>query len=284
MKRNVSIEEISDGRLYTSNDLVKADCGGCRGCSVCCHGMGTSVILDPLDAARLAGGLNRSVEELIGLGILELNVVDGVILPNLRMAGEDEACVFLNEEGRCSVHAFRPGICRLFPLGRYYHPLSESSLDEPAGSADAEGISGKEALAFRVQESARKTGSASEISRSPDRIFSYFLQVRECPYPAKTKVKVRKWIDTPDIAKYERYIAGWHCFLEDTEELLKKTEDDQQLRNINLYLLKFFYLKPYKTKPHQAEPRKTEPGGNGDFYQEFYGRLREAREVLAFPS
>ncbi|MFR5701145.1 MAG: YkgJ family cysteine cluster protein [Eubacterium ramulus] len=27
---------------------------------------------------------------------------------------------FLNEEGRCSIHGFRPGICRLFPLGRNY--------------------------------------------------------------------------------------------------------------------------------------------------------------------
>lgn len=28
MKRQVTMEEISDGKLYTSNDLVKADCGG----------------------------------------------------------------------------------------------------------------------------------------------------------------------------------------------------------------------------------------------------------------
>ena len=33
MKRNVSLEEISDGKLYTSNDMVKADCGDCAGCS-----------------------------------------------------------------------------------------------------------------------------------------------------------------------------------------------------------------------------------------------------------
>lgn len=234
MKRNVSIEEISDGKLYTLNDLVKADCGGCKGCSVCCHGMGNSVILDPLDAVRLAGGLGRSVGELLEAGLLELNVVDGIILPNLRMSGEDEACVFLNEEGRCSVHAYRPGICRLFPLGRYYHSGRENVADKSAQSADERG-------------------------------FSYFLQVHECPYPAKTKVKVRKWIDMPEPAKYERYIADWHYFLEDTEKILEKTDDDGQIRNINLYLLKFFYLKPYK---------------DGDFYGEFYSRLREACEVL----
>ena len=29
MERNIDMKEVSDGRLYTSNDLVKADCGGC---------------------------------------------------------------------------------------------------------------------------------------------------------------------------------------------------------------------------------------------------------------
>ena len=271
MKRNVSIEEISDGRLYTSNDLVKADCGGCRGCSVCCHGMGTSVILDPLDAVRLAAGLDRSVEELIGLGLLELNVVDGIVLPNLRMAGGDEACVFLNEEGRCSVHAYRPGICRLFPLGRYYHPGQESSADKSAQNAGTGGFSGDKESVSGVRESDGKTVSADGNSRASDRTFSYFLQVHECPYPAKTKIKVKKWIDTPDLAKYERYIADWHYFLEDVGEFLKRAEDDDQIRNSSLYLLKFFYLKPYGAGTDYESK---------NFYEEFQRRLAEAREVF----
>ena len=48
MERNIDMKEVSDGRLYTSNDLVKADCGGCEGCSACCQGMGESIVLDPL--------------------------------------------------------------------------------------------------------------------------------------------------------------------------------------------------------------------------------------------
>ena len=32
MKRNVELSEISDGRLYTANDMVKADCFDCQGC------------------------------------------------------------------------------------------------------------------------------------------------------------------------------------------------------------------------------------------------------------
>ena len=40
MERNVDIIEISDGRTYRDNDMVKADCGGCKGCSMCCEDMG----------------------------------------------------------------------------------------------------------------------------------------------------------------------------------------------------------------------------------------------------
>jgi hypothetical protein len=36
------------------------------------------------------------------------------------MTGVSESCAFLNGEGRCSIHVDRPGICRIFPLGRYY--------------------------------------------------------------------------------------------------------------------------------------------------------------------
>ena len=119
MLRDIDLSKVSDGKFYTCNDMVKTDCQGCAGCSECCHGMGTSVILDPYDIYQLTTGLSKTFEELLA-GPLELNVVDGIILPNLKMCGENEACAFLNSEGRCSIHAIRPGFCRLFPLGRYY--------------------------------------------------------------------------------------------------------------------------------------------------------------------
>ena len=118
MRRNIRLEEISDGRLYTANDMVKADCRDCEGCSACCQNM-EAVVLDPLDIANLCQGLGKTFEELMGSAI-ELKLVDGVILPHLKMTGEEETCSFLDQNGRCSVHSFRPGICRLFPLGRYY--------------------------------------------------------------------------------------------------------------------------------------------------------------------
>ena len=46
---------------------------------------------------------------------------DGLVLPNIKMQGEGHSsCSFLDTEGRCSDHAFRPGLCRLFPVGRNY--------------------------------------------------------------------------------------------------------------------------------------------------------------------
>lgn len=102
MKRNVSLEEISDGRLYDKNDMVRAGCGDCKGCSACCHGMGESIILDPYDLWRLTVNLGVTANELLQEK-LELHVVDGMILPNLRMNPTTSACGFLDKEGRCSI-------------------------------------------------------------------------------------------------------------------------------------------------------------------------------------
>lgn len=119
MFRDVKLEEISDGKLYGANDLVKADCHDCAGCCDCCCGMGESILLDPSDVYRLSEGLGLSFEQLLEAH-LELHVADGVILPNLKMAGERDCCTFLDGNGRCGIHPYRPGICRLFPLGRFY--------------------------------------------------------------------------------------------------------------------------------------------------------------------
>lgn len=225
MKRQVSLDEISDGRLYTKNDMVRAGCNDCKGCSACCSGMGESVILDPYDIFRLTVGLGKSFEWLMEEKI-ELNVVDGIILPNLKMRNGTETCGFLNEQGRCSIHEQRPGICRLFPLGRYYEP--------------------------------------SDGDRK-QRGFRYFLQVQECPAPNKTKVKIEKWMDTPNLLRYERFVCDWHYFLEDLQEKLQTEMDEATVKNANLFLLKLFYIKPYEAH---------------DFYEQFEMRLKQAKEIF----
>ena len=114
MLRELDFNEISDGKFYQSQDMVRADCGGCKGCSSCCRGMGSSIVLDPLDVHRIASDLGKSFDELLA-SHLDLQVVDGIILPNLKMTGPGEACTFLNDQGRCSTHPLRPGICRICP-------------------------------------------------------------------------------------------------------------------------------------------------------------------------
>ena len=121
MLRDVDLKEISDGRLYSANDLVKTDTGGCVNCGKCCHGMRETIVLDPYDVYQFQAEKHWNFACLMQSGKIELGLVDGLILPHLKMSGPDEACVFLDEAGRCSVHTCRPGFCRMYPMGRYYH-------------------------------------------------------------------------------------------------------------------------------------------------------------------
>lgn len=215
MRREIDLALVSDGRRYQSGDMVKTDCGGCQGCSACCQGMGDSILLDPYDIYSLCRGLGQSFEQLLSYA-LELHLADGVILPSLKMTGEREVCVFLNQEGRCAVHGFRPGFCRMFPLGRIY---------------EGDG-------------------------------FQYFLQVQECKKEPKTKIKVSKWLGISNLKAYEAFILQWHVFLKQTEEMMRRFQDQNSRKQISMFLLKTFYFEPYN--PEQ------------DFYAQFQERMRRA--------
>ena len=65
MERNVTMAEISDGKLYSRDDMVKAGCDDCRGCSACCRGMGNSIVLDPYDVYRLTALRGDTLEHLL---------------------------------------------------------------------------------------------------------------------------------------------------------------------------------------------------------------------------
>ncbi len=121
MWREESIEELSDGKFYTGNDMVRIGTNDCSGCSECCR-MGPVIVLDPLDVFELNRFLQQSFEDMLNETI-ELKVIDGLIMPILKLVkaeGQEEAmvCPYLGEDGRCTIHEFRPGICRLYPLGR----------------------------------------------------------------------------------------------------------------------------------------------------------------------
>lgn len=210
MERYVDLDEISDGRRYTAEDMVKIGCGDCTGCSACCVHMEQLIVLDPYDVYRMREiPLDTLMREHI-----ELMVDRGVILPALKMDAETGSCSFLNKQGRCNIHAIRPGICRLFPMGRVYE----------------------------------------------DGTFHYFLQKDECDYPNKTKVKLKKWLDTPMLSKYERYIMDWHSLLCSLQDKCSSLEDEV-IKKLDMLLLNTFFFHPYEE----------------EFYQDFYHRLNQFR-------
>ncbi len=221
MLRDCTLEDISDGKLYSENDMVKADTNSCSGCkSVCCHGMGKTIVLDPYDIYRLTMQFKCSFEDLLKDRI-ELNVVDGVILPNLKMSKDTNDCSFLDENRRCQIHLSRPGICRLFPLGRYWED---------------------------------------------DEHFKYILQVGQCKKDNLSKIKVKKWLDTPDLATYNLFIVKWHVYLKKIQRAIVNL-NDEQVKIVTMYTLKTFFITPYDF--------------NKDFYEQFNARLDMAVKALA---
>ena len=108
-----------DMTVYSANDMAKLGCCDCAGCSSCCRGMGQSIVLDPYDIYHLQVVTGQTFGQLMQEK-LELHVEDGLILPSIRMQDDSDLCGFLDRDGRCGIHDHRPGLCRLFPLGRNY--------------------------------------------------------------------------------------------------------------------------------------------------------------------
>jgi len=119
MKPQVTLGTISDGRLFDLGDLVKADTDGCKGCNACCQGGGDFITLNPHDVHVISKQLDLTFDELL-IGAIACHEDGKIELPHLKMHGDSQKCFLLNDEGRCNIHANRPSICRLFPLGRVY--------------------------------------------------------------------------------------------------------------------------------------------------------------------
>lgn len=211
---------MTPDRLYTARDMAKIGCDDCKGCSYCCQEMGESVVLTPLDICELTLHLGKSFDELMEDKI-ELYMTDGMVMPNLKMTGETKAygskevCGFLNEEGRCSIHSFRPGLCRLFPLGRNYEIKQVETED---GIKEIKG-------------------------------FQYFIVKDSCPNLNGTKVKIEKWLGIPNLKKNEEFITEWHYFCKDFQEEMQRllrAGEDERVKKINVAMLELFYRKPYE--------------------------------------
>ncbi len=79
----------------------------CNACRRCCYDK--IIHVNPYEVARLARNLHLSTTEFLS----RYTTANGTTLNQT----EEGACVFLTGQG-CGVHAERPLVCRLYPLGR----------------------------------------------------------------------------------------------------------------------------------------------------------------------
>lgn len=235
MIRNVDMNEISDGRLYNANDKVRCGTHDCANCHKidCCTVTEDTIVLDPYDAALLCAGLECNFDALMER-IVGLRPVDGLILPYLKKRSvsssqndatsqdnamqhiEDtraaEACVFLDESGRCQIHAIRPGICRLFPLGRIY---------------DGE----KKDFAYFLQ--------IHECPKlDPDTIAAE-------GYPLPENVRVKDWLGIENLEEYEQFVKDWHFLTKDLEEVMHAHPEEEFVKKLCMAVLNLFFRRPY---------------------------------------
>ena len=88
----------------------------------------------------------------------------------------------------------------------------------------------------------------------------------ECSEKTRTKVKVEKWIDTPQLATNQAFLQEWHDLLMQVEALINDSEDDVFRKNLTLFLLNTFYLEAYDEKE--------------DFYVQFQLRKNRFRQIV----
>ncbi len=88
--------------------------------------------------------------------------------------------------------------------------------------------------------------------------YSYILQVGQCTKSC-SKVKVKKWIDTPEYEKNREYILAWHGLIRRVGELVVQLDDESRQKSLLMGLIQLFYGESY--------------GKNTDFYTEFAARV-----------
>jgi Fe-S-cluster containining protein len=129
--------------LAPSSSSATLEAGGaysyeCNRCLRCCRDK--RIRVNPYETYRLAHALGLSTTELLA----RHTTAQGTELART----DDGRCVFLGPEG-CTVHADRPLVCRLYPLGRHVvsgepdrfhhlepHPESEGVLGSAGTVAD----------------------------------------------------------------------------------------------------------------------------------------------------
>ena len=118
-----------------------------------------------------------------------------------------------------------------------------------------------------MQYSQLSTGYLPCFSIGAENRLDYFLQVDGCAKENRSKIKVSKWLDTPELKKNQQYLIDWHAFRKKIKSILGEMSDENQKKTITMFLLNTFYINPYDMEQ--------------DFYPQFYARLDRIAQVIA---
>lgn len=130
MKDTKEIQETLQERIGEFDFINPEDTFrfSCVACGKCCHNRteGATILVSPYDMYRIVKHQKpENPQEFIDKHFeFYIGHDSGLLLANLKskdIFGGDNICTFLKKRDgqyRCSVHAYKPSACRLFPLGR----------------------------------------------------------------------------------------------------------------------------------------------------------------------
>lgn len=131
--------EIKNSKQVSLSDNVRFRC---MRCAKCCRNLKGTVIIEALDAWRMAKQLSMTVTDFYET-YTEIFFMEQVEYPifALKTVGKEQACVFLNGK-KCSVQAMKPRTCRVYPFWigpgetpeRFTYNLSTEQRHHPNGS------------------------------------------------------------------------------------------------------------------------------------------------------
>ncbi|MBD5161309.1 MAG: YkgJ family cysteine cluster protein [Oscillibacter sp.] len=123
----VQTEDGIEGLKQNLLDLDSTFQFKCRKCGKCCKNQDT-ILFSALDVFRIAKKLEISPDAVIKRYTeVYIGSQSRIPLVHLLMQGKKNACPFLTEEGRCSIHDVKPTVCRLYPLGRVVYPANNQT-------------------------------------------------------------------------------------------------------------------------------------------------------------
>jgi uncharacterized protein len=157
----------------------------CHACNRCCHDK--IIHLNPYEVARLAQNRGITTSEFL----MQYTDSAGTALKRV----EDGSCVFLTEHG-CGVHADRPLVCRIYPLGRHITAQGEEWFSELAPHPQTEGTYGTEGTVDQYLTTQEAEPYIQAVDRYLDVLGRMATILRTCIEAGQeTRTEARRTVD-----------------------------------------------------------------------------------------